>query len=410
MLELMLCSAVTILPDFLYRHFAQGKRIGREITLFSVWYELRWGITLCVLLTISLITTIFYFHPSTSSAVSVFRTVTILPESNGRVAETFVGINQRVTAGQPLFRLDDSAQKAAIETATRQITEIDAATRVAQSQLAEAEGRITQARGSRKQAQDEYDIRAELMKRNPNAIAQRDVDRALVAVDTAQGAVDAALAGRDAVQSQIEFQLPAARATAEAALAEAQVALDQTLVVAGTDGIVQQFALRAGDVVNPMLRPAGILVPDRHATGLIAGFDQIEAQIIKVGMVGEVTCPAIPFTVIPVVVTDVQDVVASGQIRPTDQLQDVSAFARPGTITATMAPLFEGGLDRLPQGSACVANAYTSNYDALHEPGIGAFHAFVLHAIDATGLVHAALLRLQALILPVRTLVLSGGH
>ena len=92
MLELMLCSAVTILPDFLYRHFAQGKRIGREITLFSVWYELRWGITLCVLLTISLITTIFYFHPSTSSAVSVFRTVTILPESNGRVAETFGGV------------------------------------------------------------------------------------------------------------------------------------------------------------------------------------------------------------------------------------------------------------------------------------------------------------------------------
>jgi hypothetical protein len=30
--------------------------------------------------------------------------------------------------------------------------------------------------------------------------------------------------------------------------------------------------------------------------------------------------------------------------------------------------------------------------------------------IDATGLVHAALLRLQALILTVRTLVLSGGH
>ena len=69
MLELLLCSAVTVLPDYLYRRFAQGKRLGREITLFTVWYELRWGITLCVLLTISLITTIFYFHPSTSSAV-----------------------------------------------------------------------------------------------------------------------------------------------------------------------------------------------------------------------------------------------------------------------------------------------------------------------------------------------------
>ncbi len=410
MLELLLCSAITVLPDFLYRRYGQGKRLGHEINLFTVWYELRWGITFCVLLTLSLITTIFYFHPSTSSAVSVFRTVTILPERGGRVAETYVGINQHVTAGQPLFRLDDSEQRAAIETATRQIAEIDAQIRVATSQLAEAEGRITQARGSLKQAQDEFDTRAELMRRNSNAISQRDVDRAQVSVDTAQGAVDAAVAGRDAVQSQIDFQLPAAKATAEAALAEAHVGLEQTLVVAGTDGIVQQFALRAGDVVNPMLRPAGILIPERHVTGLAAGFGQIESQVIKVGMVGEVTCPAIPFTVIPVVVTDVQDVIAAGQIRPTDQLQDVSSFARPGTITAIMEPLFEGALDRLPQGSACVANAYTSNYDALQNPDIGGFHAFVLHAIDATGLVHAALLRLQALILPVRTLVLSGGH
>ena len=63
MLELLLCAAVTILPDFLYRRFFQGKRLGSEITLFSVWYELRWGITLCLILTIALITTIFYFHP-----------------------------------------------------------------------------------------------------------------------------------------------------------------------------------------------------------------------------------------------------------------------------------------------------------------------------------------------------------
>jgi multidrug resistance efflux pump len=159
-----------------------------------------------------------------------------------------------------------------------------------------------------------------------------------------------------------------------------------------------------------MLRPAGILIPDRRVTGLIAGFGQIEAQVMKVGMVGEVVCSAIPFTVIPVVVTQIQDVIASGQVRPTDQLVDAQTFARPGTITAYMEPLFEGEFDRLPQGASCIANAYTSNHDRLEDPDIGAFYAFVLHAIDATGLVHAALLRLQALILPVRTLVLSGAH
>ena len=90
MLELIICSLLTILPDYLFRRHVQGKRFGKEITFFSVWYELRWGITGCLMLTISLITMIFYFHPSTTSAALYFRTVPILPEGSGRVAEVKV--------------------------------------------------------------------------------------------------------------------------------------------------------------------------------------------------------------------------------------------------------------------------------------------------------------------------------
>ena len=72
MLELTLCSMLTILPDYLFRRFYQGKEIGREITLYSVWYELRWGITACIILTILLITVVFYNHPATSNVVSFF--------------------------------------------------------------------------------------------------------------------------------------------------------------------------------------------------------------------------------------------------------------------------------------------------------------------------------------------------
>ena len=74
-----------------------------------------------------------------------------------------------------------------------------------------------------------------------------------------------------------------------------------------------------------------------------------------------------------------------------------------------MEPLYEGDLDGLPQGSNCIANAYTSNYEALQDPNISSFRAFVLHAIDATALVHAMILRLQALVLPMQTLVF-GSH
>ncbi len=409
MLELFLCSMLTILPDYLYRRYVQGKRFGREITLFSVWFELRWGITMCLILTISLITTIFYFHPSTKSATSVFRTVTVLPQINGRVVETFVDLNQRVKEGQPLFRLDSTEQEAEVETARRKITEVEAAMVVAKSQLAEADGRIVQARGALQQAKDELEARAKANRLSAGSIAEREVERMRVQVDTAQGALDASLASREAVVSEIQFKLPAQKASAEATLHEAEVNLTKTLVVAGTDGILQQFALRPGDIVNPMLRPAGILVPERKVTGLIAGFGQIEAQVLKVGMIGEVTCIAMPWRIIPMVVTEVQTVVASGQVRPTDTLVDVKQIVSPGTISAIMEPLYKGQLDDLPQGGSCIANAYTNNHEALQDPDIGTARRFALHAVDTVGLVHAMILRIQALLLPIQTLVL-GGH
>jgi len=408
MLELLLCSMLTVLPDYLIRRFVQGKRIGREITLFSVWYELRYGITLCLVLTVSLITTIFYFHPSTTAVASLFRTVTILPEITGRVAETYVGLSQRVKEGDSLFRMDSSEFEADVETAKKRIAEIDAEMEVAKSKLAEADAGIAQARGGLKQAKDEFEARADVQRRSPGSVAERDVERFETQVITQQAAVDAATASRDTLLAQIEKQLPAQRETAVAALKEAEVALSKTLVVAGTDGIVQQFTLRPGDLVNSLLRPAGILVPDAKVDVLLAGFGQIESKIVKEGMVGEVTCPALPWQVIPVVVAEVQEVIANGQVRPTDRLFDVAQFAKPGTITALLQPLYEGQLADLPQGANCIVNLYTSTHDQLQSKDVGELQRFGLHAIETVGLVHAMILRIQALMLPVKTLVLSG--
>jgi hypothetical protein len=88
----------------------------------------------------------------------------------------------------------------------------------------------------------------------------------------------------------------------------------------------------------------------------------------------------------------------------------VQQFRQPGTILVTLEPLYAGGLDRVLPGSSCVANAYTSNHAALAEPGVGTLRAIGLHAVDAVGLVHAILLRIQVLLLPFKALVFSGGH
>ncbi|PKA38943.1 HlyD family secretion protein [Rhizobium sullae] len=407
MFELLLCSMLTVFPDYLYRRYVQGKRIGREITLYSVWYELRWGISACLILTISLITMIFYFHPSTKNVTAVFRTVTILPEAAGRVVDVYVGVNEKVAAGAPLFRLDDSLQKAALETARRKIAEVEAETTVAQTELAAADGQIQEAEGALQVAVDEYEMKSQLLRND--AVARREVVRLENTVESRKGAVSAVLANKQTLEAKINVLLPAQKASAEAAQAQAQVELDKTLVRAGVAGTVQQFALRRGDVLNMMLRPAGILVPAEAGRGtLIAGFGQIEAQVIKRGMIAEATCIGKPFTIIPLVVTDVQDVIAAGQLRPTDQLIDVQQMARPGTLTVFLQPLFPGELDDIPPGSSCIANAYTSNHEALADENIGTMRWLFLHVVDAVGLVHAMILRMQAMLLPVQTLVLSG--
>jgi multidrug resistance efflux pump len=409
MLELLLCSLLTIVPDYLYRRFVQGKRLGKEITLYSVWFELRWGITACLILTVSLITVIFYNHPSTSNVTLFFRTVPIVSETNGRVAEVYAGFSGPIEKGAPIFRLDSSKQEAAIESARRKIAEVEAELVVAQADILKSEGQIQEAKSAYQQAVDELETKQELQRRNPGNVARRDIEKLEQLVEGRQGGIASATAAKQAAEARIATLLPAEKASAEAALAQAEVDLEKTVIRAGVSGRVEQFTLRVGDIVNPFMRPAGVLIPQGAGQGILqAGFGQIEAQIMKAGMTAEVTCVSKPWTIIPMVVTDVQDYIAAGQFRGGEQLIDTQQVARPGTLMVHLEPLYKGGLDGVTPGSSCIANAYSSNHDLIASKEVGVLRGLALHAVDALGLVHAMLLRIQALVLPFKTLVFSG--
>jgi len=409
MFELMLCSMLTILPDYLYRRYVQGKRFGHEITFFSVWFELRFGIVTCLMLTVSLITMIFYFHPSTPTATMYFRTVPIISETVGRVAEVHVDYSAQVKQGDVLFRLDNSKQQATLETARRKIAEVDASMLAAEADVLKSEGQLQEAKNAVQQAQDELDVKTELQKRNPGIVPQRDIEKLQVAVAGRQGSLDAATASKQSALTRVTALIPAEKASAEAALAEAQVDLDKTFIRAGVNGRVEQFLLRPGDIVNPILRPAGILIPEGAGQRVLtAGFGQIEGQVMKVGMVAEATCISKPWVIIPLLVTNMQNYIAAGQFRGGEQLLEAQNTVRPGTILVFMEPLYKDGLDGVTAGSSCIANAYTSNHELISSGKLSTLKSFWLHVVDATGLVHALLLRIQALLLPIKTLVLSG--
>ncbi|WP_298974877.1 biotin/lipoyl-binding protein [uncultured Roseobacter sp.] len=409
MFELIFCSLLTVLPDYLLRRRFQGKRWGVEIDFFTVWYELRWGITMCAMLTTMLITIVFYYHPSTSNVASFFRTLTILSEGGGRVEEVYVEINEEVKAGDPIFKLDSSSQEAAAETARRQIEEVNAALQVVEAERGTANAIVAQAQAAYQQTLEDFQRQVALRDRGSTAVSERDVTVLQNELAVRQGEVDAAKAGLDALQVQIDVQLPAQLASAEAALAQAETEISKLTVYAGVDGTIEQLTLRKGDIVNPILRPAGILVPsDAGRNRFQAGFSQVSAQVVKKGGVAEIMCASKPFTVIPMVITEVQDVIASGQIRPSDRLADVQVQSAPGTILAFLEPIYPGQTDDIPPGSNCLANAYTYNHDLLDDPSLGFGQWLFMHVVDTVGVVHAAGLRIRSLLLPLQTLVFTG--
>ncbi|MEW2919083.1 HlyD family secretion protein [Ruegeria sp. ANG10] len=408
MLELVFSALITIVPDYLYRRYKQGKRWGHEITLFNVWYELRWGLTACAILAVTLITVIFYFHPSTRNVSAAFRTVTILSDRAGRVAEVYVANNEDVMAGEAIFRLDTTRQEAAVETAQRRIEEIEAALGLTATEVASATARVEAAEADLAQATSDLERRLELAERNNTVVSEQELERLQTAVTGAESQRAAAIASLDGAKLRQTTLLPAQLETARSVLRESENEISKSTVFAEVDGTVTQFLLKPGDIVNPILRPAGILVPEVTGQGrFIAAFGQISASVLKPGMLVEITCASKPLTIIPMVVDDVQEAIAAGQFRPGDALLDQQDRARPGTVTAFLAPIFPRHLDSIPPGSSCVGVAYSSRAKEIDAGEITGLSAFIARIVDGMGIANAIVLRAQAILLPVKTLVFN---
>ncbi|PKI12831.1 HlyD family secretion protein [Colwellia sp. 12G3] len=412
MFEILLCSLITILPDYLFRKYRQGKIWGKEITFFTMWYELRWGISACAILSISLVTLIFYYHPSTTNASPLFRTVSIMPEKSGRVEHVFVKNHQKVKAGTAIFSMYDESQLAAIDQAQAQVNQVDAEFSTAYAQLAVATSNMEKANSAYMRSKNEYDRKKELSLKGNNIISESEVQKLADTVSMNKAGLSASLANQDAAQAVIDNVLPAQKASAIEVLEQAIIDEEKRTIYAHIDGELQQFALQAGDFVNPMIRSAGMIVPSSgQASGkeaVQAGFSQLAANVIKVGTFAEITCLSKPFTIIPMKVASIQSVIATGQVRTVENLLDVQERARPGTLTVKLVPLYEGGLDGVIPGTKCLANAYSYHHELIASGTLSTTKSLYLHMVDAVGVVHAIILRMQALLLPVKVLVFSG--
>lgn len=74
-----------------------------------------------------------------------------------------------------------------------------------------------------------------------------------------------------------------------------------------------------------------------------------------------------------------------------------------------MEPLYNDGMEGVMPSSKCIANAYSNNHVLLESGEVSGVDALFYHAVAAVGVVHAIIIRIQALVMPVQ-LLMFGGH
>jgi RND family efflux transporter MFP subunit len=177
--------------------------------------------------------------------VTARRQATVSAQITGALTQVLIEEGERVTAGQVLAKLDDTAQRAALAQSLAQV-------QAAQALLVQYQAQLEQARRDLKRNQDLIDR---------HLVSQQALETAALQVRT----LEAQVASQN---RQVELSQAAQRG--------AQVQLDYTTVRAPFSGVVTAKAAQAGEIVSPISAGGGFT---RTGVGTIVDMDSLEIEV-----------------------------------------------------------------------------------------------------------------------------------
>jgi HlyD family secretion protein len=177
--------------------------------------------------------------------VTARRQATVSAQITGALKEVLIEEGERVTAGQVLARLDDTAQRAAVAQSEAQV-------QASEALLVQYQAQLEQARRDLKRNEDLIDR---------HLVSQQALETAATQVRTLEAQVAAQ-------RRQVELSQAAKRG--------AQVQLDYTTVRAPFSGVITAKAAQAGEIVSPISAGGGFT---RTGVGTIVDMDSLEIEV-----------------------------------------------------------------------------------------------------------------------------------
>ena len=261
--------------------------------------------------------------PYSSQAIVQAYVVRVAPEVSGRVLEVGVTDNQKVKAGELLFRIDPEPYAIAVKQAEAAVDGVGQKIGANTAGVASAQERLVEARAQRTNTVEQANRVLELVQKGVYAKARED--RAKAEIEAAEATVREAEAELVKAKEQLGPQgadNPELR-EAVAALEKAKLDLLRTSIIAPSDGVVTNLQLTLGQFAA--VGQSVLTFIDARDVWFSANFRENTLESIAADAPVEIVLDVFPGRVFDGKVENVGWGVAQGAVDPATGLPKISA-------------------------------------------------------------------------------------
>lgn len=261
--------------------------------------------------------------PYTPQAVVQAYVVGIAPEVAGRVVEVDVEDNQRVAAGQRLFRIDSEPYRIAVEQAEAKLAAVGQSVGASTASVATAEAALAEANARAVNVREQARRVFELVKKQVYAAAR--ADQATAQLKEAEASVQQATSELERARQNLgpRGQDNPQLREAMAVLQQARLNLVRTQIYAPADGLVTNLQLTIGQYASP--GQAIMTFIDLGDYWISAAFRENSLGRITPGDRAEIVFDALPGRTFPAIVDNIGwGVARSGQTGPGGEMPTIS--------------------------------------------------------------------------------------
>ncbi len=204
-------------------------------------------IIVIIAVVIGIINLYSYLFPFTDNAFVVANNQTVAADVSGYVSEIYVKNGEKVTKGTPLFKVFDKPYQLAVAKSQANYEEALAACDEQRQATAKNQQTLQEAEANLAKANYEYKLKS-----NPsvsNSVSELEIKQAMYTVKSLTGQVNA-LKTQLRMDEKALVQKEKKVEAAKASLASDEVNLEETVVKAGADGVIDNMYLAIGTPVN----------------------------------------------------------------------------------------------------------------------------------------------------------------